>query len=71
MIKSGERNPIKIKDEISSMLNNEPLFKIDYISVADKYSMEELIRKIDGDIVVSIAAYLGKTRLIDNFKISC
>tara|TARA_B110000438_G_scaffold286995_1_gene318814 strand:- start:253 stop:1014 length:762 start_codon:yes stop_codon:yes gene_type:complete len=70
MINSGERDPIKIKDEISSILNNEPLFKIDYISVADKYSMEELIGKIDKDIVVSAAVYLGKTRLIDNFNIS-
>ena len=52
----------KIKDIISS----ENLAKIDYVSVVDLHTMEDA-SDFDGDRLVAIAAFIGKTRLIDNF----
>jgi pantoate--beta-alanine ligase len=47
------------------VLNAEPLGKVDYVSIADAATMEELDR-IEGPAVVSLAFRLGRPRLIDN-----
>lgn len=52
----------KIKEIISS----EKLTKIDYVSVVDLHTMEDA-NNFDGDRLVAIAVFVGKTRLIDNF----
>ena len=55
-------------------LAEEPLFKIDYLSVANAITAEELNGEITPEILkdgvfVSIAAWIGTTRLIDNIVI--
>ena len=48
------------------MLHQEPLLDgIDYVSVADAETLEEL-DCVRGRAMVSVAARLGHTRLIDN-----
>ena len=42
-----------------------PDVALEYVSVADPYTLEEL-RGPSGKVVVSVAARLGKARLIDN-----
>lgn len=61
----GERSADKIKQQLVQMVQNEPLAKIDYISIADDDSLDELDR-ITGRALVSMAVWVGKTRLIDN-----
>ncbi len=61
----GERNAERLRQEMTSLIESEPLAKIDYVSVADTDSLEEL-GKIDRLAVVSMAVRIGKTRLIDN-----
>ena len=48
--------------------DNSPDINIQYISVSDNVLMNEIENLYDykGDIVISLAAYIGKTRLIDN-----
>jgi pantoate--beta-alanine ligase len=46
-------------------LGAEPLASVDYVSVADAESLEELER-IEGPALVSLAVRFGTTRLIDN-----
>ena len=48
-----------------SHLAEEPLAEVDYVSVADGASLQELER-IDGPALLSMAVRFGKTRLIDN-----
>ena len=54
-----------IRRRIREMIEAEPLARIDYVSVADASTLEELDR-VDGEALVSLAVRIGKARLIDN-----
>ncbi len=68
MIQNGEKNPDKIVSAITSVINEEPLAKIDYIKIVDADTISA-VSEINGNILVAAAVYIGKTRLIDNFII--
>ena len=70
LLKDGEINGEKLKREITRIIKSEPQFKIDYVSVASGDTLEEFEGELSGDILVSVAVFLGKTRLIDNFTYS-
>ncbi len=52
--------------KMEKIIDSEELSRIDYISVVDLKTMEDA-SDFDGDRLVAIAVYIGKTRLIDNF----
>lgn len=65
-IEGGEREALTVKRIITEVIEKEPLAKIDYVEIVDF----DTIRKtdnIDKDVLVAIAVFIGKTRLIDNF----
>ena len=64
----GERNAETVRQEMTSLISQEPLAKIEYVSIADAQTLEEL-SKIDRPALVSLAIRIGKTRLIDNILI--
>jgi pantoate--beta-alanine ligase len=47
-------------------LASEPLANVQYVSCADYDSLEEL-NVIERKALLSMAVFIGKTRLIDNF----
>jgi pantoate--beta-alanine ligase len=61
----GEKDARKIKDVMQRLIEKEPLARIDYISIADNVTLDEL-DKIKPPALVSLAVFIGKTRLIDN-----
>jgi pantoate--beta-alanine ligase len=61
----GERDASKLRHTIRALIESEPRAKIDYISIADAESLEEL-EHIDCPALVSLAVWIGNTRLIDN-----
>jgi pantoate--beta-alanine ligase len=62
----GETNADIIRKEMTSLIRSEPhVDKIDYVSIADAETLEELAR-IDRPALVSLAVKIGKPRLIDN-----
>jgi len=65
LLKKGERKAERILHEMKEIFQSEPLVKIDYVQICDAYSLQD-VNQIEGDVVVALAAYLGKTRLIDN-----
>ncbi|MCW6109456.1 pantoate--beta-alanine ligase [Clostridium sporogenes] len=65
-LESGETKSNTIKNIIVNRLNKEPLAKIDYVSIVDSDNLQP-IEEIKSSILVAIAVYIGKTRLIDNF----
>lgn len=65
-INSGEGNSSVVIDIISNSIKKEPLAKIDYIEVVDSLAMKP-VKTIEKSVLVAIAVYIGKTRLIDNF----
>jgi len=70
LIKSGERNSKIIRNKIIHTISSEKLLRIDYVSVVNSKTFIEISDKIEGDILVSVAVYLGEIRLIDNFSYS-
>ena len=70
LIISGERNSKIIRNKIIHTISSEKLLRIDYVSVADSKTLIEISDKIEGDILVSVAVYLGEIRLLDNFSYS-
>ncbi len=62
---SGERDAEKLRQEIIKVLKTEPLANIEYVSVADMATLEEL-SKINVPTAVSMVVKFGRTRLLDN-----
>lgn len=65
---NGERRVEKIREVAVSTLKQEPLFKLDYLSIANALNAQELadVAKTEDGLFISVAAWMGKTRLIDN-----
>ncbi len=62
----GERNADVIRKKMTALIQSEPrASRIDYVSIADAETLEEL-ESIDRRAVVSLAVKIGKPRLIDN-----
>ena len=61
----GEKNAEHLRQEMASLISKEPLAKIDYVSIADAETLEEL-PEIDRPALASLTVRIGKTRLIDN-----
>lgn len=55
-----------VLDEMCAIIQAEPLAKIDYVSMVDALTMQP-VEKVEKDVLVAMAVYIGKTRLIDNF----
>ena len=70
LIISGERDTQVIRDKITSTILKESKLRIDYVSITDAETLVEISENISTKILVSIAVFLGKTRLIDNFSYS-
>jgi pantoate--beta-alanine ligase len=62
---SGERAAGKLRAIVRDVVVAEPLAKLQYISCTDYDSLEEL-ETLDGKALLSMAVFMGKTRLIDN-----
>jgi pantoate--beta-alanine ligase len=61
----GQRDASQVRKAMSGLIGKEPLAKIDYISIADPQTLDE-VDIVGKTALVSMAVYLGKTRLIDN-----
>lgn len=66
LVQGGERDSKKIVKAMTDLIAKEPLAKIDYVSVVNALTIEP-IERLEGEVLVAIAVYIGKTRLIDNF----
>jgi pantoate--beta-alanine ligase len=61
----GERDADALRHMMMDVLNEEPQAEVQYVSAADPQSLRELEGDVDGALL-SMAVYVGKTRLIDN-----
>ena len=67
MLMSGETNLTKVTQEIEKLIKQMPLAKIDYVEVLSFPSLEEVkVVKPNDQIILAVAVWFGKTRLIDN-----
>jgi pantoate--beta-alanine ligase len=63
---AGERGAENLCARVRETVASEPLAKLQYVSCADYDSLEEL-ETVQGKALISMAVFIGKTRLIDNF----
>ena len=66
LVAEGEKSAAAVTGAMSELISAEPLAKIDYVSMVSWDSIEP-VETIDGPVLVAMAVYIGKTRLIDNF----
>ena len=63
--RQGERRAASIRAAMRRLIRAQPAARIDYVSIADAVTLEELTT-IDRPALVSLAVRVGTTRLIDN-----
>ncbi len=61
----GEKDAGRLRQEMKALIAKEPLAKIDYVSVADVITLDEM-DAVRTPALVSLAVKINKTRLIDN-----
>ena len=61
----GEKNAAEIKRNMTAMIQEQPLANIEYISIADADTLEEL-ETVRPPALLSMVVKFGRTRLLDN-----
>jgi len=62
---NGERNADSLRRIMQMIFDQEPLAKVQYVSCADPITLQEL-EVVEDSALLSVAVFIGKTRLIDN-----
>jgi len=62
----GERSAERLVGIVSAAIASEPLARVDYISLNDAEDFQPLVQVEERPALLSVAVYIGKTRLIDN-----
>lgn len=65
LVASGEREAKRIVDEMTRMINSKGSAKIDYVAIVDAQELKP-VETISGEVLVALAVWIGKARLIDN-----
>ncbi len=63
---AGEREADKLRGRMITTIAAEPLARPQYVSCADEATLQECEGMISGPVLLSLAVYIGTTRLIDN-----
>ena len=68
ILADGEKNAAVLVKIMKDYIEKEPLARIDYLKVVDSKTMQQ-VETIDRSVLVAMAVFIGKTRLIDNFTL--
>ena len=63
---AGERQAEALRQTAQGVLEAEPLARPQYVSCADPDSLDEIEGALNGPALISMAVFIGRTRLIDN-----
>ena len=66
----GTRDATQLQRAVQNILSSEPLVRVDYIEIVDAETFEAVSRIGVRPVYVLLAAYIGRTRLIDNLFIA-
>jgi pantoate--beta-alanine ligase len=66
LYEQGQRHPDLLRHEAEAVIQDEKLAELSYVSLADSRSLEELSTPSEEPILLSLAAKVGKPRLLDN-----
>ena len=62
---AGERDPAALVAAARAPLDAEPLIRVDYVELRDAAELTD-VTTVDRPVVLAVAAFLDRTRLIDN-----
>ncbi len=65
MVAEGETDAVKLVTAMKEMIATEPMARIDYVKAVDGLTMQQ-VTEVKAPLLVAMAVYIGKTRLIDN-----
>ena len=69
IIASGEADPKKVVKKMRDLFSGTPSAKIDYIEIVDTKRLKN-VSVIRGEVLIAVACFIGKARLIDNIIFS-
>ncbi len=64
-LEAGERDPNAVDSVVRSRIQTARSARIDYVQIVDPDDLREVVR-IGDQILIAVAVFFGKTRLIDN-----
>jgi len=64
-IAQGERSAATLIEMIRTMIAQKPTTTIDYVSIVETKTLHD-VAQIEGEVLIALAVFVGKTRLIDN-----
>lgn len=67
-IEAGERDGTLLADEVANTISNTPGCRLDYAAVVDLDTLEP-VSHLRGKVMLAVAVFLGKARLIDNIQL--
>lgn len=68
LILEGEKQAGRIREKMIELITAEPLARLDYVEIV-KLSNLETLDRIEGEALIALAVFIGRTRLIDNLRI--
>ena len=68
-VEAGERDAVRLVAGIRSILESEPLARIDYVEAVDPETLQP-VAELRGGVLVALAVIFGATRLIDNVRLN-
>ena len=66
LMQEGERSAAAVVGAMKALIEAEPAARIDYVEMVSWDGIQP-VQQADGPVLVAMAVYIGKTRLIDNF----
>lgn len=68
LVAAGERRAEAVREKLLAVLAEEPSITVEYASAVDAATFRP-VERLDGNVVLPIAARVGRTRLIDNVRL--
>lgn len=65
LVLGGEKDPERIVNLVREYIENFPYTKVQYVEIVDPQTLER-VSQIRGPVLLALAVFVGKTRLIDN-----
>ena len=68
LIEKGERDTKKIKEKMRIVISSKLTARVDYMDIVKKKDLKQ-INFLEGEVLIAVAVWFGKTRLIDNITL--
>nr|WP_041076012.1 pantoate--beta-alanine ligase [Thermotoga caldifontis] len=65
LYRAGERSAERIKEKMLEHFAKFNLVRVDYVEIVDEETLQP-VERLEGKVLVAVAAWVGKARLIDN-----